>query len=148
MNTLRDRPGWTDRRPWQASTAPSPYWLAAALVVGPFLLVVIAGQGSARRALFCVAIVFLVMGLVSWKLLRLEVIWAKVRRHRRMLCFNCLYPLGEIRAAGRCPECGEPYTIEETQSKWRSAEQRLRRGWLVLPDPEPDPNDRPGGPDT
>ena len=148
MNAREHRPGWPGRRPWQSTTAPSPYWLAAALVVGPFLLVVIAGQGSARWAMLCLAIVFLVMGLVSWKLLRLEVVWVKVRRHRRMLCFNCLYPLGEIGAAGRCPECGEPFTNLELQYLWRSAEERLRRGWLVLPDPEPDPSSKPRGPDT
>ena len=41
------------------------------------------------------------------------------------ICLHCDYSLSGLPAQHRCPECGRPYDLAETKSKWR--ENGLRR---------------------
>ena len=142
------RRGWTNPRPWQASASPSPIWIAAGLTFLSYVLYGLVTAGPGQHNLIGILLTSLLLGLGAWKLLRLRRVWRAVRRHRRVLCFHCLYPLTDLGEAGRCPECGDPYTRDGLADKWREAESLLRGGRLVIPDPEPEPNDRPGEPDT
>lgn len=39
-------------------------------------------------------------------------------KHKCELCMRCKYPLTGLPEQGSCPECGEPYTIEEARRHW------------------------------
>jgi len=44
---------------------------------------------------------------------------AEVRSNNLEHCLECGYPLKGLPAEHRCPECGEPYSMETVRQTWR-----------------------------
>ncbi|MBX3358327.1 MAG: hypothetical protein KF745_07850 [Phycisphaeraceae bacterium] len=41
-----------------------------------------------------------------------------LRAHRGHVCVVCHYVLDGLAPAGRCPECGTPYSLDDTAREW------------------------------
>jgi len=49
----------------------------------------------------------------------------QLRSNDALVCVKCIYPIADLQAQGRCPECGRLYNHELTRSAWRRTMRRF-----------------------
>ncbi|HYE61838.1 MAG TPA: hypothetical protein VD997_07555 [Phycisphaerales bacterium] len=102
---------------WTHATGKVTFFATFLLIGGGFCLPM-SGLPIEPWWLFVGAASVVILALVWWKVG--EHRWtAHLERHDYCVCVRCGYPLPTGPDAGRCPECGDPYSRAAAAQTWR-----------------------------
>ena len=111
---MNSRPPYLRRRFLRSAALFYP--AMAVGVLAPVIGMVGWGPGFLRIQL--VALLWM-LGLLIILGIGISRLHAKLRAADGLLCVRCAYDLSGLEPEGRCPECGEPYTLEATARRWK-----------------------------
>ena len=107
---------------WTRRHIKRTIWIVVFCVVAPLLIssVVLVYAFATKR--WSIAQWLGLTGLFGFVGL-LQLFWIipvrrKVIAHKGRVCGNCLFALAGLDTEGICPECGEPFAIEDTIKGW------------------------------
>jgi hypothetical protein len=102
---------------WILRFAPSATMFATIVLIVcvPFTTT---GTISVRMALVAISGFALTIALIVTSLLYNRRLRRNLLASDNCLCLHCRYSLLTLPPQGRCPECGQPYTRDETAAAW------------------------------